>query len=405
VGGILASLLPDELFDATGIQPTVGLLASSSIIGYDDKVNIDDLPPDYDLLKQVNFKYNYTDAYLGYSTRGCQRNCDFCAVNKFEPRYFPYLDIKKLVKEVRSRFGEKQNLLLMDNNVLFSNKFDTIIDDIKSVGFVKGATFGKTRKRRIVDFNQGLDPRLLTERKMKRLAEIPLEPMRLAFDDMSYKDKYVAAVRIAHKYGQRDMSNYVLYNFHDTPEDFYERLKINIDLNEEFKNDDMNGKGVKTTIYSFPMRYIPLDAKTRNVDTGNRHWNKRYLRGVQVILSVIRGPVMPGKQFFEQAFGRNGEEFKEILSMPDDFIRNRLKKNWEKKRIYENRLMPYVKKWKQIYSKMNPSEEKELLNTLSSNDIRQITRAYGVTENKKFRKLLGFHINAKKIVNNEKNEG
>jgi hypothetical protein len=151
------------------------------------------------------------------------------------------------------------------------------------------------------------------------------------------------------------------------------------------------------------MRYIPLDAKNRNVDTGNRHWNKRYLRGVQVILSVIRGPVMPGKQFFEQAFGRNAEEFKEILSMPDEFIRNRVKKNWERIRIYENRLMPYVKKWKQNYLKMNSNEKKELINALSSNDIRQFSRTCGIMKNKRVRKLLHFHINAKEIVNKGKN--
>jgi len=398
VGGILASLLPSELFNATGIQPIIGLLTNSRLIGYDDDVNIDDLPPDYDIVKQIDFSYDNTDAYLGYATRGCPRNCTFCAVNKFEPSFVTYIDIRKNINEVISRYGEKRNLLLMDNNVLFSKYFDKIIDDIKSVGFIKGASFGKTKKRRIVDFNQGLDPRLLTAQKMKRLAEIPLEPMRLAFDDMSYKDAYVKAVRLAHEYGQIDMSNYILYNYLDSPEDFYERLKININLNEEFKNESSSGKGVKTTIYSFPMRFIPLDAKNRNVDTGNKHWNKRYLRGVQVILSVIKGPVMTGKQFFEQAFGRNPEEFIEILLMPDEFIRNRLKKNWERIRKYENRLMPYVKKWKEIFSKLDSDEKRELINALSSYDGRQIEKAFMATKNRRIKKLLSFHLNTKEII-------
>lgn len=402
VGGILASLLPDRLFNETGIQPTIGLLTSSNLIGYDDNVNIDDLPPDYEILQQVKFNYNYADAYLGYATRGCPRNCDFCAVNKFEPLYFPYIDIKRIINEVKNRFGEKQNLLLMDNNVLFSKSFDKIIDDIKAVGFTKGATFGKKKKRRFVDFNQGLDPRLLTERKMKRLSEIPLKPMRLAFDDLSYKDKYLRAVRIAHKHGQKDMSNYILYNYKDSPEDFYERLKINIELNEEFRANNESGSGVKTTIYSFPMRFIPLNATDRNIDTGNTNWNKKYLRGVQVILSVIKGPVMPGKQFFEQAFGRTPEEFIEILLMPESFIRNRLKKNWQRIRKYENRLMPYVKKWKELYLHTDAHEKKELLSALSNNDLEHMKEVIERTNSRKVKMLLSYHINAKEIVSKYK---
>lgn len=403
VGGILASLLPDKLFNETGIQPVVGLLTNSKLIGYEDNTNIDDLPPDYEILRQVPFVYDYTDAYLGYATRGCPRNCDFCAVNKFEPCYFSYIDIKRLITSVKEQFGEKQNLLLMDNNVLFSKDFDKIIDDIKTAGFTKGATYGKTKKRRFVDFNQGLDARLLTERKMRRLAEIPLEPMRLAFDDISLKDIYIRAVRMAHKYGQKDMSNYVLYNFKDSPADFYERLRINIDLNEEFGADFKSGRGVKTTIYSFPMRYIPLDATSRDVYTGNTSWNKKYLRGVQLILSVLKGPVMPGKQFFFQAFGRNIEEFKEILLMPDEFIRNRVRRNWEKIRIYENRLTPFVKKWKYYYLSSSAAEKKELLDALSSNDKRQIEASFRDTKSRKVRQLLSLHINAPEIVASEKN--
>jgi len=398
VGGILASLMPNELFNETGILPIIGLLDHPRKIDQDDNIIIDDLPPDYEILNQVVFPYAYKDAYLGYATRGCPRNCEFCAVNKFEPKYLSYIDIKKLISEIKNQNGEKQNLLLMDNNVLFSNNFDKIIEDIKESGFIRGATFGKTRRRRYVDFNQGLDARLLTERKMKRLAEIPLEPMRIAFDDINYKNAYIKTVRLAHKYGQKDMSNYILYNYKDKPEDFYERLKINIDLNEEFKAKAGNSSAVKTTVYSFPMRYIPLNAKDRNVDTGNLNWNKRYLRGVQVILSVIKGPVMPGKQFFEQAFGRNPEEFIETLLMPDEFIRNRVKPNWQKIKVYEKRLMPYIRQWKQTYLKLNESEKNKLIDALSDNNLKHIQYSFDNTSSKKIKRLLKYHLMAPNIV-------
>lgn len=397
VGGILASLMPDELFNITGIQPVEGLLNDPKKIEQDDNINIDELPPDYEILGQVendNFRYVYTDAYIGYTTRGCVRRCEFCAVNIFEPEFIPYVDIKGTVQDVDRISGEKQNLILMDNNVLASPKFNQIIDDIKSLGFVKRATFGITKKKRIVDFNQGLDARFLTEEKMERLSEIPLEPMRIGFDLIEYKDVYIRAVRLANKYGQKDMSNYILYNYKDTPEDFYERLRINIDLNEEFKN---NG-GARTIIYSFPMRYIPLNAKKRDVDTGNGNWNKRYLRATRVILNVIKGPVMPGREFFFQAFGRDVEEFKAIISMPDEFIRNRLVSNWKKIGALEERWMPYVKECMNTFRELSNEEKNLLIQVLGPNDKEVIKDGYNRIVNSNIRKLLKFHMEEKEIV-------
>lgn len=397
VGGILASLMPKELFDATGIQPTEGLLNDPRKIEQDDDINIDELPPDYEILRQVendSFKYVNTDAYIGYTTRGCVWHCEFCAVKIFEPRYVPYVDMKSTVRAVISKSGEKQNLILMDNNVLASPKFDQIIDAIKSLGFVKGATFGKTRRKRIVDFNQGLDARFLTEEKMRRLSEIPLEPMRIGFDSIDYKDTYASAVRLAHKYGQKDVSNYVLYNFKDTPEDLYERLRINIDLNEEFRNSD----GVRTTIYSFPMRFIPLNAKRRDADTGNRNWNMRYLRGMQVILNVMKGPVMPGKEFFLQAFGRTAEEFQAILLMPDEFIRNRLVPNWREYSDFEKRLMPYVREWMEVFKGLSQEEKALIIQTVGTNDKQMIKREYYKIGDSNLKKLLRCHIEENEIV-------
>jgi hypothetical protein len=404
VGGILASLMPDELFNATGIQPVVGLLDDPKKVDQDDNIIIDRLRPDYSILTQVEnggFKYANTDAYLGYTTRGCVWKCEFCAVRRFEPQYVPYLDIKPVVRQIIEAEGEKPNLVLMDNNVLASPKFDQVIDDIESLGFLKGATLGPTRKKRRVDFNQGLDARFLTEEKMKRLSEIPLDPMRVAFDSIESADKYVEALTLAHRYGQKTMSNYLLYNFKDTPWDFYERLKINIDLTAEFNKGN---HGTRSEIYSFPMRFIPLDAKNRAVDTGNRNWNRRYLRSVQLILNVVKGIVMPGQEFFLQAFGRNKEEFKAILLMPDGFILNRLVSNWRDNSSYESRLMPYVSDWMQGFTSLSSSEQDELVKLLSSNDKTELLAHHSEVTNPKLRKMLEFHIEQDDIIGNAKSK-
>ena len=110
--------------------------------------------------------------------------------------------------------------------------------------------FHKSKRARYIDFNQGLDARLATKEKMKKLSEINIRPLRIAFDHCDPKsvDSYVNAVKNAAECGIMELSNYLLYNFEDKPEELYYRMKINIELCEEL--------GV--TIYSFPMKYHPI---------------------------------------------------------------------------------------------------------------------------------------------------
>ena len=74
---------------------------------------------------------------------------------------------------------------------------------------------------RIIDFNQGVDARLVTDKKMEKLAEINIRPLRIAFDHYSMKDTYEKAIRTAVKHGITNLSNYLLYNFEDEPDDLY----------------------------------------------------------------------------------------------------------------------------------------------------------------------------------------
>ena len=74
-------------------------------------------------------------------TRGCPRNCAFCAVKTLEPQYKNYVGMKHQIEYVDEHFGAQKDLLLMDNNVFVSKCFDQIIDEIKECGFGKGATY------------------------------------------------------------------------------------------------------------------------------------------------------------------------------------------------------------------------------------------------------------------------
>ena len=189
-----------------------------------------------------------------------------------------------------------------------------------------------------------------------------------------------------------NITNYILYNFKDTPENFYKRLKINIDLNKEFAETD-----TKTTIYSFPMRYVPLNAKKRNMDTGNRYWNEKYLRAVKIILNVTKGPVMPGEEFFMQAFGQNIEDFKTNLLLPEAFILNRLVKDWRDKSSLETQQASYVRDWKEGYRSLSKSEKSELIGILGPTNRENLEKAYNKVS-KKIGKLLKDHIESEDII-------
>lgn len=295
VGGILASLLKEDVEAETGIKAHFGL--------WDE---VDRLPPDYSLTNSV-YNYALNNASIAYMTKGCRNNCAFCAVPFLEPKYVDFIPLKEQLSK------DKRDLILLDNNVLASSQFPEIIKEIKRYGFTREAKYNNTYRH--VDFNQGLDAGYLSEDKMVLLSELPIKPLRIAFDDVKYEKLYTKKIRLAHKYGIKHLSNYILFNFEDTPDDFYYRLRLNIELNEEL------GLG----IFSFPMKYIPLDAKDRKHIGPN--WTKTRLRGIQCILHATHGVVGPKKSFFEAAFGHNVEEFKHIIEQPEEaiFYRSKMK--------------------------------------------------------------------------------
>lgn len=142
---------------------------------------------------------------------------------------------KNLVAElVRRGKLDQKNYLVKDGSLEYRIPPDDKIfelDDYVCPLFEK--YFKRKSLVRYVDFNQGLDARLIDDYKMARLAELNIRPMRIAFDHIEQREIYERAIRLAAKHGVRDLSNYILYNFNDTPEDFYNRLRINIDLCEE----------------------------------------------------------------------------------------------------------------------------------------------------------------------------
>lgn len=147
-------------------------------------------------------------------------------------------------------------------------------------------------KARYVDFNQGIDSRLINDANMSKLAEIPVRPVRIAFDHWNLHDVYEKAVRTAVANGHKNLSNYILYNFRDKPVELYWRLKLNVELCEE----------LDASIYSFPMKYHPIEDPDyfSNRDYIGAHWCRKFIRAIQAILNSTKGKVGKGKSFLRR---------------------------------------------------------------------------------------------------------
>jgi len=327
VGGIAASLLPLEIQRATGIHPIEGLLKTAQQLGYlDDNTNIDLLPYDYELL--AGYPYAIKDTYYGYTTRGCSNSCGWCGVPTLEPGGIVYSDIKPMILAMRGNenLGDKPKLKLMDNNVLASSSLKQIVSDLLTLGYGKNVfTETNPRRPRVVDFNQGLDATFVTKETMAQIGKLNLKPMRIAFDRLAERKVYIKAIRIAHKYGVCKFSNYMLYNFKDTPKDLYERLRINISINKAFRKKPSN---TSLTIYSYPMRYAPIDSIESPLDlasemAGPDQWTRRFIRSVEVMKGVAHGCISPTPALAIRAIGRTYNEFLLNLYTPEVILRNR----------------------------------------------------------------------------------
>lgn len=332
VGGIAASLMHDAYIAEPrwrGVRFIKGLLGDAPAVSlqldpfedefYADDVDgrpIEDLVPDYSILPHIEYEYPVSDAYFTYASRGCVRKCAFCGVPALEGAQRDTNALSAVVEGVAQLYGEKRDLILMDNNVVASANFRDIISEIIDLGFERGAKLkrGRYELQRRVDFNQGVDARILCRDPMylRELSRIALKPLRIAFDHLGLKKPYSQAIRFAAEAGIRDLSNYMLYNFHDSPADLFERMRLNVTLNEEL--------GIR--IFSFPMRYQPVTRPDRG--HVGKNWNPYYLRSMQVVLQATHGIVSGAPEFFRTAYGDTFEEFESILFRPHHYIFNRL---------------------------------------------------------------------------------
>jgi hypothetical protein len=392
VGGIAASLMHEEFLRENrwhGIRFINGLLRQAPAISlqlssfdaelYSDDVKggpIEDQIPDYSILDQVPYKYPVVDGYFAYASRGCIRKCSFCGVPKLEGDLYDTPSLTAIVKGIEQLYGPKKDLVLMDNNVVASPRFKEIIAEIRDLGFVPGAKLrrGKSSALRRVDFNQGVDARILCKDPifLRELSSICIKPLRIAFDHLGLRKPYETAIRYAHQVGLHDLSNYMLYNFHDTPSDLYQRMRINIDLNV-----DLNIR-----IFSFPMRYQPTDMKDRS--HVGKNWNRYFLRSMQIILQATHGVVSGAPDYFNRAFGKTDDQFHNLLLRPHHFIFNR---RWYEEFGGRAEYQEYCSEFRALGS----TDRADLITVLAQFENRKFANIKRRIANKKVAKLFRFY--------------
>jgi len=388
VGGISASLLSNQVHEATGVPPHVGLLDEEDkfllkLAHQDERfsylldcgASIDNLPPDYGIFPKKSKYYKILDnSFLFFSTKGCPNKCNFCAVPTLEPKFVPHLPITPRIQYLRDNFGDKAGLLLLDNNVAASPGYYRIIDEIKDCGYGAGEKLGynknnrKVYKQRYVDFNQGVDLRLMDKKKMAKMAEIAIKPLRLAFDSISLSKRYDVKARLAIDCGITSLSNYMLYNHEDSPDELYNRFLVNIRI----LADNPHVK-----IFSFPMRYSPIYNLDRK-HTGKK-WVKREVRATQIILNATHGIVSHKESFFYHAFGNNVDHFRRILLYPYQYIINR-----EHFELHDKR----IDQWESDFSQLSTGEVTEFKAIIGDGPLKKIPK----TKNGKINKLLEHYI-------------
>lgn len=400
VGGIAVSLMHDAFLNEprwAGVRFIKGLLdgppaASLALSAEDYEFGADDLSgtpieemvPDYGILGQIEYGYPVHDAYFGYASRGCVRKCSFCGVPKLEGAQREMPPLSKLVEGVRKRHGEKKDLVLMDNNITASTRYKEVIAEIRDLGFTPGAKLtrdGNRPTKRRVDFNQGVDARILAKSDMflREMSTICISPLRIAFDHIGVRKVYERSIRMAADYHITSLSNYMLYNFMDTPTDLYERMRLNIDLNEEL--------GIR--IWSFPMRYQPVTLKDRS-HVGER-WNRYYLRSFQLMLQATKGVVSGSPSFFLRAYGEDAEEFERLLRLPHAFI-------FYRDYFGEGEGRAQREEYESLRRGLSASQEKEFVGLLASppsghgmgpRQFRELANDQSV--DRRMRQLMTFH--------------
>jgi len=236
LGGIYASLMKEHAKKSGADHIFEGIFHEA-----------ENLMPDYTLIPEW-------DGSIIFSSRGCIRECSFCAVPKLEgkPNSLKY-SIKDLIHPKHTK------VILWDNNILANPNWENIFDELITLNLK-------------VDFNQGIDARLISEKSAEKLSRMKISLIRLAYDTQETGPKVHRAINLLHEHGirKKKIVVYTLFNYEDNPDDFFQRVK-----------DILNWGAA-----CYPMRFEPLNSLEKNQYL-SKNWTYEEIRMVQKARRVL----------------------------------------------------------------------------------------------------------------------
>ena len=173
---------------------------------------IEHIYPDYSLYPELT-----KDTAYGFLTRGCPRGCGFCHVASKEGK------CSYKVADLSEFWRGQKNIILCDPNILACPEHPDLLQQLVD---------SKAR----VNFNQGLDVRLITDRNIDILKQIRLDSIHFAFDRWQDKDIVEPKLRqFAYQTGydrhKGSVMVYILTNYDTTIEQDIYRIQLCRELN------------------------------------------------------------------------------------------------------------------------------------------------------------------------------
>lgn len=161
--------------------------------------------PDYSLYPELT-----NDTAYGFLTRGCPRGCFFCIVGKKEGL------CSRKVADLDEFWKGQRKIVLNDPNILACKDWKDLLQQLID-------------SKSEVDFNQGLDIRLMTEQKALMLEKVRIKEIHFAWDRYEDKDKVLPKLRLyaevnSHKPHQHNSIVYTLVNYDTTIKQDLERI-------------------------------------------------------------------------------------------------------------------------------------------------------------------------------------
>lgn len=137
---------------------------------------------------------DYLDYSIGFTTRGCFRQCSFC-VNKKYDHVFRHSKVTEFYDE------NKPYIYLWDDNILAYPKWEEVMDELEATG-------------KPFQFRQGVDIRLMTDRKAYRFTHTKYHgDFIFAFDHLKDTELIIEKVQLWKRYSSRVCKMYVISGY------------------------------------------------------------------------------------------------------------------------------------------------------------------------------------------------